>query len=135
IIEVMGRRSNAVLVSEEGAILDALRRASAEKNPIRPILPRRHYEAPPAQEGRRSPFALDTWDHLAALAQRRPQGQLAELLGGELNGLSRLVAREAAFRATGSIETAAGEVDWPVVRRAVADLLAPIRDEGSWSPS
>ena len=56
IIEVMGRRSNAVLVSEDGAIMDALRRASAEKNPIRPILPRRRYEPPPAQD-RRLPFA------------------------------------------------------------------------------
>jgi predicted ribosome quality control (RQC) complex YloA/Tae2 family protein len=134
IIEVMGRRSNAVLVSEDGAIMDALRRASAEKNPIRPILPRRRYEPPPAQD-RRLPFALDTWDHLIALAGQRPDGQLAELLGSELAGFSRLVAREVAFRATGDVATPVCRVDWPVVVEAVATLLGPIRGEGVWAPS
>jgi predicted ribosome quality control (RQC) complex YloA/Tae2 family protein len=135
IIEVMGRRSNAVLVADDGAIMDALRRASAEKNPVRPILPRRRYEPPPAQEGRRSPFALDTWDHLEALARQRPNGQLAELLGSELNGFSRLVAREAAFRATGQVEAEAGTADWSLVRTTVSDLLAPVRGQGVSSPS
>jgi predicted ribosome quality control (RQC) complex YloA/Tae2 family protein len=131
----MGRRSNAVLVSEEGLILDALRRASAEKNPIRPILPHRRYEPPPPQEGRRQPLALDTWDHLVDLARQRPQGKLAELLGSELEGFSRLVAREVVFRATANIETLAGDADWPAVQRTVSHLLAPLRSEGAWSPS
>src|SRR5215216_7001362 len=119
IIEVMGRRSNAVLVSEDGAIMDALRRASAEKNPIRPILPRRRYEPPPAQE-RKLPFALDTWDQLTQLAAQRPDGHLAELLGSELAGFSRLVAREVAFRATGDISTPVSRVDWSTVHDTVA---------------
>lgn len=134
IIEVMGRRSNAVLVSEDGTIMDALRRASAEKNPIRPILPRRRYEPPPAQD-RRLPFAMDTWEQLTALAAQRPDGQLAELLGGELAGFSRLVAREVAFRATGDIATSVSRVDWSTVLDTVIDLLGPIRGEGSWTPS
>jgi predicted ribosome quality control (RQC) complex YloA/Tae2 family protein len=134
IIEVMGRRSNAVLVSDDGAIMDALRRASAEKNPIRPILPRRRYEPPPAQD-RRLPFALDTWEHLTTLAAQRPQGQLAELLGSELAGFSRLVAREVAFRATGDIATPVGDVDWSAVFETVVSLLGPIRGDGAWNPS
>jgi predicted ribosome quality control (RQC) complex YloA/Tae2 family protein len=134
IIEVMGRRSNAVLTSLDGSIMDALRRASAEKNPIRPILPRRHYEPPPAQD-RRLPFALDTWDHLISLAAQNPQGHLAELLGSELAGFSRLVAREVAFRATGSLTTPVSQVDWSVVFDVVVDLLGPIRGEGAWQPS
>jgi predicted ribosome quality control (RQC) complex YloA/Tae2 family protein len=134
IIEVMGRRSNAVLVGGDGAIMDALRRASAEKNPIRPILPRRRYDPPPAQD-RRSPFAQDTWDHLKALAEQRPDGQLAELLGGELAGFSRLTAREAVFRATGQIEAPSSRADWSTVHAAVSELLGPIRGEGRWSPS
>ncbi len=133
IIEVMGRRSNAVLVSEDGTIMDALRRASAEKNPIRPILPRRRYEAPPAQD-RRSPFALDTWDHMMALGRQKPDGGLAELLGGELAGFSRLVAREVAFRATGSVDTPVGQADWATVFETVLDITNPARGDGAWSP-
>jgi predicted ribosome quality control (RQC) complex YloA/Tae2 family protein len=134
IIEVMGRRSNAVLTSLDGSIMDALRRASAEKNPIRPILPRRRYEPPPAQD-RRLPFALDTWDYLTTLAAQRPQGQLAELLGSELAGFSRLVAREVAYRATGNVETPVADVDWSSVFETVVSLLGPIRGDGAWSPS
>jgi predicted ribosome quality control (RQC) complex YloA/Tae2 family protein len=134
IIEVMGRRSNAVLVSEDGTIMDALRRASAEKNPIRPILPHRRYEQPPAQD-RRLPFAMDTWEQLTRLAAIKPDGQLAELLGGELAGFSRLVAREVAFRATGDVATPVSRVDWSRVLDTVIDLLGPIRGEGSWTPS
>lgn len=134
IIEVMGRRSNAVLVTEDGTILDALRRASAERNPIRPIMPRRPYVAPPAQD-RRSPFATDTWDHLVALAGQKPEGGVAELLAGELAGFSRLVAREVAFRATGAIDTPVSRADFTSVFETVMSLANPARGEGAWSPS
>jgi predicted ribosome quality control (RQC) complex YloA/Tae2 family protein len=134
IIEVMGRRSNAVLVTEDGTILDALRRASAERNPIRPIMPRRRYVAPPAQD-RRSPFAMDTWDHLVALAGQRPEGGLVELLSGELAGFSRLVAREVAFRATGAIDTPVSRADFTAVFETVLSITNPARGDGPWSPS
>src|SRR5262249_51311203 len=75
------------------------------------------------------------WDHLGTLAGQRPQGKLAELLGSELEGFSRLVAREVVFRAHETIETQAGDADWTVVRQTVTDLLAPLRGEGTWSPS
>jgi predicted ribosome quality control (RQC) complex YloA/Tae2 family protein len=133
IIEVMGRRSNAVLVSQDGAIMDAMRRASAEKNPIRPILPRRRYEPPPSQD-RKLPFAMDTWDHLVMLAGQKPQGQLAELLGSELAGFSRLLAREVAFRASGDITTPVSRVDLSRVFETVVSLLGPIRGDGLWNP-
>src|SRR5215207_5509735 len=134
IIEVMGRRSNAVLVAEDGAIMDALRWASAEKKPVRPILPRRRYEPPPAQD-RRLPFAMATSEQLTQLAAQRPDGHLAELLGSELAGFSRLVAREVAFRATGDVATPVSRVDWSKVLDTVIELLGPIRGEGHWTPS
>ena len=40
VLELMGRRSNFVLVDEDGAILDSLRRVSAQVNPTRPLMPR-----------------------------------------------------------------------------------------------
>jgi predicted ribosome quality control (RQC) complex YloA/Tae2 family protein len=96
-------------------------------------LPRRRYDPPPAQD-RRLPFALDTWDHLNALARQNPNGQLAELLGSELAGFSRLVAREVAFRATGDTATPAGRAELSRVFETVVELLGPIRGEGGWSP-
>ena len=131
IIEVMGRRSNAVLVSEDGAILDALRRASAEKNPVRTILPKRRYELPPAQD-RRSPMAADTWDHLVSLAELKAAGKLAELLASELAGFSRLAAREVAFRATGDVEATVRFATWSRVHETV-DCADRLPSE-SWAP-
>src|SRR5215207_2886621 len=83
IIEVMGRRSNTVLIAEDGTILDALRRASRQKNPARPILPHLRYEPPPPQD-RIDPAAADSWDRLGALASQRADTKLADLLAGEL---------------------------------------------------
>ena len=50
IVEAMGRRSNLVLVGEDGTILDAARRAPPSRNPRRPVLPHLPYEPPPPQE-------------------------------------------------------------------------------------
>jgi predicted ribosome quality control (RQC) complex YloA/Tae2 family protein len=134
IIEAMGRRSNLVLVSEEGTILDALRRASAEKNPARPIVPHRRYEPPPAQD-RLDPLARDAWEVLPARAGAAPDAPLVDLLGKELAGMSGLLAREAAFRATGRLDVPAGAADLRAVRARVGELLAPIRTHAGWAPS
>src|SRR5919205_4447237 len=48
IVEAMGRRSNLVLVGEDGAILDALRRSPPSRNPRRPVLPHLRYDPPPS---------------------------------------------------------------------------------------
>src|SRR5205823_4334596 len=50
IVEVMGRRSNLVLVDEAGVILDAALRSPPSRNARRPVLPHLPYVAPPAQE-------------------------------------------------------------------------------------
>ena len=134
IIEVMGRRSNTVLVAEDGTILDALRRAGRDKNPARPILPHLRYTPPPPQN-RLNPLAADTWDRLRERAAAGSGGTLADLLGDELAGFSPLLAREAAFRAAGRIDAPADGAESSAVRSAVAELLAPIRGHAGWSPS
>lgn len=49
VVEIMGRYSNAVLVDENGIIVDALKRIDEEKSHIRTILPGEKYISPPAQ--------------------------------------------------------------------------------------
>ncbi len=133
IIEVMGRRSNAVLVADDGAILDALRRASREKNPSRPILPRLRYAQPPPQD-RRDPLAEDTWERLRELRHQSPEVALADVLGAELRGFSPILARELAFRTAGRLDATVAEADWSILRRGAAELLAPARGEAVWRP-
>ena len=102
IVEVMGRRSNLVLVGQDGDIMDAARRTPPSRNPRRPILPHLPYEPPPPQD-RLFP------EQLSSDGRRLPRtgqsGQLARFLSDRIAGLSPLAGRELAFRATGAATT------------------------------
>ena len=104
ILEIMGRNSNLILTSEDGRIVDCLRRVDFEMSEQRQVLPGLYYHLPPTQ-GKRDPFAV-SGEELAALlsaqtAPKRFDGWLLETLGG----LSPLVCRELAFRLTGDLDT------------------------------
>jgi predicted ribosome quality control (RQC) complex YloA/Tae2 family protein len=128
--ELMGRRSNAVLVAEDGAIMDAMRRASAQRNPARPIVPHGRYAAPPGQE-RLDPSAEETWGQLGGSDARRA----IDVLTGGVAGFSPLLAREVLFRAGASASTRPAEVEWEAVRFAALELMAPIHGNTAWEPT
>lgn len=60
IVEIMGRRSNIVLVNETGVILDAIKHIGSEMNSFREVMPARVYAAPPAQDKKMPCEILDT---------------------------------------------------------------------------
>jgi predicted ribosome quality control (RQC) complex YloA/Tae2 family protein len=132
IIETMGRRSNAVLVGPDDAILDALRRAPPSRNPTRVILPGQRYALPPPQR-RLDPLSEATYHKLSA-DQGSAGKPLADVLAAELAGFSPLAAREVAFRAYGSRETPASDADWQLVRATVRELLEPLSSH-QWEPT
>jgi predicted ribosome quality control (RQC) complex YloA/Tae2 family protein len=132
IIETMGRRSNAVLVGADDAILDALRRAPPSRNPARVILPGQRYALPPPQR-RLDPLSEATYHKLKA-DQGSAGKPLADVLAAQLAGFSPLAAREVAFRAHRSRETLASDADWQRVRATVRDLLEPLSSH-QWEPT
>ena len=104
ILEIMGRNSNLILTSEDGRIIDCLRRVDFEMSEQRQVLPGLFYHLPPTQ-GKLDPFAVAE-DALATLlaaqtSSKRFDAWLLETLGG----LSPLVCRELAFRLTGDLDT------------------------------
>ena len=104
ILEIMGRNSNLILTSEDGRIIDCLRRVDFEMSEQRQVLPGLFYHLPPTQ-GKLDPFAVAE-DALATLlaAQTTPKRFDAWLLE-TLGGFSPLVCRELAFRLTGDLDT------------------------------
>ena len=48
-VEIMGRHSNLILVSDEGLIMESVRRVSSSMSRVRPIAPRLRYTPPPVQ--------------------------------------------------------------------------------------
>jgi predicted ribosome quality control (RQC) complex YloA/Tae2 family protein len=131
IVEVMGRRSNLVLVGQDGNIMDAARRTPPSRNPRRPILPHLPYEPPPPQD-RSFPEQLST-DSLAAAAVGQ-SGGLARFLSDRIAGLSPLAGREIAFRATGAATTPLAGADWPGVLQAVMTFMA-VEHTHRWAPT
>ena len=131
IVEAMGRRSNLVLVDQHGVILDAARRTPPSRNSRRPVLPHLPYVTPPPQD-RLFPEEISA-ERLSSDATDR-SGLLARFLSDRLAGLSPVSGREMAFRATGSIETALADADWPHVTDTALRFLASV-DTHEWQPT
>lgn len=104
VLEAMGRRSNLILLDEEGRVIDSLRRVDADMSAARQILPGLFYQ-PPASMGR-LPFLEETEDGFAARFAAAPaEKTLDAFLLDQYFGLSPLMARELAFRAAGDVDT------------------------------
>jgi len=131
IVEAMGRRSNLVLVDDEGQILDAARRTPPSRNSRRPVLPHLPYSPPPPQD-RLFPEQLS--EEALAKDVGDQSVPLAKLLAGRVAGLSPLAARELAFRATGSVETPVSGVDWSHVGTVARGFVAVV-DTHAWQPT
>jgi predicted ribosome quality control (RQC) complex YloA/Tae2 family protein len=130
IVEAMGRRSNLVLVGEDGRILDAARRAPPSRNPRRPVLPHLSYEPPPAQD-RLDPEEISPETLSAGVAG---QTSLARHLSDRVAGLSPLAGRELAFRAVGNAQAALESADWAALARVVKNFVG-MADRHDWEPT
>ncbi len=134
VVEIMGRHSNLILVGSDGAIMESAKRVPARLSRVRQILPKLPYTPAPPQE-KADPRTL-TADDLTALLTANPTGQLHQILVSTLRGISPQIAREIAFRATGSIRTKAEAAfeQRPALLRAIGEIVAPLRT-GAWVPT
>src|SRR5579871_4057580 len=108
IAEAMGRRSNLVLVDEDGAIMDALLRVPPSVNPARPLLPHLRFSLPSPEQ------KVDPTDprlaRALASAALEVKGPAVGVMLDQVAGLSPLAASEALFRAGYDRQIAAQQV-------------------------
>ena len=98
IAEIMGRRSNIVLVDERGIILGAVRTAGLEQNAARPVMPGEVYRAVPAQN-KLNPLALECEELGSVLLPLVQSGvDPAQALVKAVAGVSPLAAAEIVHR-------------------------------------
>lgn len=101
-MEIMGRCSNLILVSESGKIIDCIKRVGYDVSSVRPVLPGMMYEPVPRQD-KMLLFELDK----NTLSQRLLEQGTKPLSKGLVNiieGISPIFAREAqGFAAKGEI--------------------------------
>lgn len=93
IMEIMGRYSNIIFVSEDGKIIDALKRVDAEMSSERLVLPGLTYRLPPPQN-KLCLLEADTDEILARLRAVPGDMELSKALLGTLQGVSPIVCRE-----------------------------------------
>lgn len=97
--EIMGKFSNLILCDAEKKVLAAVHTQDLSGNAKRPILPGVRYEAPPPQEGKRSPLSESKATFLSDLASSGLTH--TKFLQTRFSGLSPLLARELAEIADG----------------------------------
>jgi predicted ribosome quality control (RQC) complex YloA/Tae2 family protein len=131
--EMLGQRSNLILVRPDGRIFDCLRRVWPGDGPGRLLAPGQLYTAPPPQEK-----ALPVDDGSPGYYERlhtipAQSGKLWQALVKGVAGVSPTIGREIAWRVTGNSEAAAEDADLLAVVAALQSLWAPVQT-GEWQP-
>ncbi|MCO6450714.1 MAG: NFACT family protein [Caldilineales bacterium] len=134
--EIMGRWSNLVLLDASGDILDALRRSGPGQNQVRVILPGKAYHQPPPQTGKEPIDLIKLTDVERMLRLTPAKEMLWRALLRQIGGISPLVARELAYRATGDVQADASHPNArPEALFDALDWLRRLPVEGGWSPT
>ncbi|MFQ5812559.1 MAG: NFACT family protein [Anaerolineae bacterium] len=134
IVEVMGRYSNIILISEEGLILECIKRVGPEMSRYRSILPRHPYVPPPPQS-KLDPTDVTELRLRDILADASPESPVWGALVKGIGGVSPLMAKEVVYRAMGDAEAAVSQVNKisPFLE-AFREMLIPVW-EHRWQPS
>lgn len=106
IAEVMGRRSNIILV-RDGRVVDSIKRITDEISSVRRVLPNIPYETPP-REQRLNLLEVtpkQVWERLSGNTER-----LSKRLCSVLEGVSPIFARECAWYAAKDVEAVCAEL-------------------------
>ena len=126
ICEFMGKHSNIMFVNGDGRIIDSARRVNEQISSVREVLPGLRYELPPAHG--KIPYDQVDGERLFA-AMSGMNGRLAKLITQCVSGMSAQLARELAFRATGSAEAHTDEIDLAAACESVAENLRRLPKE------
>lgn len=107
-VEIMGRHSNIILIGNDGKIIDAIKRVTADMSSVRQVMPGMTYVFPPAQN-KMNTLDLDYMSFIERLKNGRDV-PLSKALMEILDGVSPIVCRELSDMATGGLDTTAGEL-------------------------
>lgn len=107
--EIMGRRSNLMLIDRNGRILDSIKRVGQDMSSVRTVLPGMTYFMPP-RESRLSVFDFSS-EELFSRLEREKDRDLAKSLVHIFEGISPVMAGEAAYSASQSDSVRFSELD------------------------
>lgn len=135
-IEIMGRHSNLILIDDDGIVMESAKRVTSQMSRVRAVLPRKPYTLPPVPD-KPDPRQVTSAGIETLVRNAKPGTAIPDLLVRGLRGVSPQIAREAAFRLDGNLETAAETIDAERARnlsRIVRGLYEPLLT-GTWNPT
>jgi len=97
IVELMGKHSNIIFCSEDGTIIDSIKRISSATSSVREVLPGREYFIPTTQGEKANPLTSSRKD-VVFVIKEKPLS-VSKALYTSFTGISPLVANEIAYRA------------------------------------
>lgn len=133
VIELMGRHSNIILLDPHtGTIHDGIHHVTPAISSYRVIMPGSLYVAPPEQH-KRDPVLISSlaeFEHALSAAEQDGQPSAADkLLVSAFSGISPLLAREIAYRASGGSGAAAKAALW----HSFDEIMQQVRND-SYTP-
>ncbi|MCR5141501.1 MAG: NFACT family protein [Ruminococcus sp.] len=104
--EIMGRRSNIILIDGDGKVVDSIKRVTPDMSEVRPVLPGIAYTLPP----RSDKLKLDELDEdeFTARLGELPNKKLSKALVQTLEGISPVFADELVWLTDGGEDKAVG---------------------------
>lgn len=132
VAELMGRTTNVYLLSQDGRILDCLRRIGLDDSAKRQALPGLYYQDP-EPVGKREPMGLSAQDWLEELEAVGPD-LLAERIMNDFGGLSPLICREASLDALGDVDGRLENADLPAAAEKLSRFFDRHMGDGNWKP-
>ena len=127
--EIMGRHSNIIAITQEGKVIDSIKRVDFETSRVRQILPGIVYELPPAQN--KLSIVEITSDEIIARMKNGRDIELSKAIMEILQGMSPLPCREIAHYATRGVERVISELsddEWLRLRFMLEQASQSLRD-------
>lgn len=128
--EIMGRRSNIILVNENtGTILDSIKHLTSDMNSYRQILPGTKYIYPPSMD-KLEPLDFSFDDMYKRLKENTSSVSLEKFISSNFDGISLFAAKEICYNASLYSDAPIASLDDADTKR-LADSLKDFLDEVS----
>ena len=133
VAEVMGKYSNLMLLDGADRIIAVLRPVDFTTSRVRQVLPGMTYELPPPQD-KRPPLDESRESFLSRFAAYPPERTVEKFIVSTYLGTASQVAREIAYRATGSDTALCAETDSARLWEIFSEWFGALR-EGRVTPT
>jgi predicted ribosome quality control (RQC) complex YloA/Tae2 family protein len=136
IFEIMGRRSNIILINHENLIVDGMLHVTKAVNRYREILPGHRYIPPPPQE-KKNPFGLTEQNFMGLMALGLDSTRVADFILDNIQGISPVISREILQRAGFPPKATFADMqvsDRPRLWKAFDSIMGILRS-GNYSPT